>query len=295
LDVIEDLLSVYLLITYDATNYDTTAWAAAEANAMNNNVGQWIDSPTEIIELIEMLCTSTKGNFIRKDSDGKYTFRFTDIEAASTATIIKGDYQDTPRIHPDGDSMLSVVRVGYNKDIDGDSFSWNKQDSERTRIFSKYTKDRDLELETALLSNADAQELAVALYELFDDAEPIVELVLWSKYLSLEIMDVITVPVQRVDGRDMIHSVMLRIWTGILSLILTLLSQNKREHTALRRDSVSYMISICVHIWGKITPRGSLLISTSGVLLFFIPSWHVLSGDITSCSFTPNGITRVCM
>jgi len=207
LDVIEDLLSVYLLITYDATNYDTTAWAAAEANAMNNNVGLWIDSPTEIIELIEMLCTSTKGNFIRKDSDGKYTFRFTDIEAASTATIIKEDYQESPRIYPDGDSMLSVVRVGYNKNIDKDSFSWNVQDSERTRIFSKYTKDRDLELETALLTSADAQELAEALYELFDDAEPIVELVLWSKYLSLEIMDVITVPVQRVDGRDMIPAI----------------------------------------------------------------------------------------
>jgi len=207
LDVIEDLLSVYLLITYDATNYDTTAWAAAEANALNNNVGLWIDSPTEIIELIEMLCTSTKGNFIRKDSDGKYTFRFTDIEASSTATIIKEDYQDTPRIYPDGDSMLSVVRIGYNKNIDKDSFSWDKQDSERTRIFSKYTKDRDLELETALISSADAEELAEALYELFDDAEPIVELVLWSKYLSLEIMDVITVPVQRIDGREMIPTI----------------------------------------------------------------------------------------
>jgi len=207
LDVIEDLLSVYLLITYDATNYDTVAWAAAEANAMNNNVGLWIDEPTEIIELIEMLCTSTKGNFIRKDSDGKYTFRFTDIEAASTATIIKEDYQESPRIYPDGDSMLSVVRVGYNKNIDKDSFSWDKQDSERTRIFSKYTKDRDLELETALISSADAEELAEALYELFDDAEPIVELVLWSKYLSLEIMDVITVPVQRIDGREMIPTI----------------------------------------------------------------------------------------
>lgn len=207
LDVIKDLLSVYLLITYDGTNYDTTAWAAAEANALNNNVGLWIDSPTEIIELIEKLCSSVMGNFIRKDSDGKYTFRITNIEAASTVTVIKEHYQESPLISPDSESLLSVVRVGYNKDIGENSYSWDKQDSERTRIFSKYTKDRDLELETLLISSADARELAVALYGLFNDAEPIIDLVLWSKYLDLEIMDVITVPVQRVDGREMIPTI----------------------------------------------------------------------------------------
>ena len=204
LDVLEDILSVYLGITYNSTNYDTTEWAAAEADDLNNNIGIWIDEPTEIIEILELVCNSVKGNFIRKDEDGKYTFRITDPGASSSKTVILNDYQDEPLLYQDTDSLLSVLRVGYNKNQDKDTYSYIKEDSQRTRIFSVYNMDRDLELETALITEADALELAQLMYRLFDEAEPVVDLVLWSKYLDIEIMDVITVPVKRVNGADMI-------------------------------------------------------------------------------------------
>lgn len=211
LDVIKDLMVTYLGITYDATNFDTTEWASATSDGMNNNVGLWIDEPTEIIEIIEKLCHSVNGNFIKKDEDGLYTFRFTDESAAASKTIVKEDYLGSPVIRPDVDNIISTIRVGYDHDIEEDEYTWWNDRGQRTRVVSKYTIDHDYEMETFLISEAEAIELANSMLGLYDDAEPIVEVELWWKYLDLEIMDVVQLPVQRVDGSNIIPEIIAEI------------------------------------------------------------------------------------
>lgn len=200
LNIIEDLLSTYLAITYDSTNYDQTEWEAAEADDLVNDIGIWIDDPTEIIEIIEGICNSYAGNFIRKDN-GKYTFRITDKTAASSRTLELQEYMESIRLSTD--EPVTVVRIGYHKNIAENEYRWNVQDGLRSIIYAKYSKDKDIKIETYLVNDADAEELALHLYDLYDEAEPIVEIVTKAENIDLEIMDVITVPLSRVSGQQM--------------------------------------------------------------------------------------------
>lgn len=208
LDIITNMLDAYLNIAYNGTNYDQTEWDAAKSHSLYNSVGVWLDEPTEIIEVIEGLCNSIGGNFIRKDN-GKYTFRITDKTAASTRTLELQEYMESVRLS--SDEILSVVRIGYRKNIAENECRWNVQDSLRSAIYAKYSKDRDLERETYLVNDADAEELALHLYDLYDEAEPIVEVVTKAENIDLEIMDVITVPLSRVSGTQMRNDIVAEI------------------------------------------------------------------------------------
>lgn len=205
LNVIEDLLSVYLDIAYNATNYDTSEWTTAESNALNNNCGLWMDEQDEAIEWIEKLTDSSGGHFIRKN-DGKYTFRFTNVNASADYTILIDDELEEPTVEPDTENLLTSIAIGYAKRQTDDEFRWYLEDSDRDRFYARFSKDQNLEKETLLVSSTDAQELALFLRDMYDAAEPIVRIVVWSEFMDIEIMDVISFAMQRMDGSEIIAS-----------------------------------------------------------------------------------------
>jgi hypothetical protein len=203
LDIIVDVLSVYLLITYNATNYDTTEWAASRVHALSNDIGIWLDRPIAIIDIIEKICSSVGGNFIKLDN-GKYTFRYTDMQAAVQYSITINEYMEALKIGFGGTDLVTTVRVGWKANQKENAYRWNVQNNRRLSIFSRYSKDHDLEKETYLTTDANAEELATYLYDLYDEAEPVMEITTKSQYMDSEIMDVVQVNVQRVSGAQMI-------------------------------------------------------------------------------------------
>ncbi|HSW63525.1 MAG TPA: hypothetical protein VLH56_09485, partial [Dissulfurispiraceae bacterium] len=72
LDVITDILLNYAQISFLATNYDLTEWAAALADS--RTVGIYLNEETKINEVIQKICVAEDGSFLVKD-DGTYTFR----------------------------------------------------------------------------------------------------------------------------------------------------------------------------------------------------------------------------
>jgi hypothetical protein len=232
LDIIADVLSIYLLITYNATNYDTTEWAASRTHVLANDIGIWLDKPIEIIDIIEKICSSVGGNFIKLDN-GKYTFRYTDIQAAVQYAITINEYMETLRIGFGGTDLVTTVRVGYKANQKENTLRWNVQNGRRLSIFSRYSKDKELEKETYLTTDTDAAELATYLYDLYDEAEPVMEITTKSQYMDSEIMDVVQVNVQRVSG-----SQMMKDFVGEIVGITKNLMENKVDMTIRRlRDA----------------------------------------------------------
>jgi hypothetical protein len=203
LDILTNLLSVYLLINYDTTNYDTTAWAAAKAHDLAASCGFFLDQPEEIISIIAGLCRSTSGCFVKLDG-GKYTFRYTDIEASSSGTIRLNEFMEPTTIETDSDSLVTVIRIGYAKNYAANEYRYAVLDDRRSAIFSRYSKDNDIELETYLVNEADAIALGEHLYDLYDDSEPIVDAMTKSQYIDIEIMDVYRVEMLRASEKRII-------------------------------------------------------------------------------------------
>lgn len=242
LDIINDVLSVYLLITYNATNYDTAAWEQAKAHALANDMGIWIGSTKEIIDIIEGICNSIGGNFIKRDN-GKYTFRFTDIQAAVQYALTIDEYMEAVKIGFGGTDLVTTVRIGYKANQKENAMRWNVQNDRRLSIFSRYSKDNDLEKETYLTSDEDAEELGVYLYDLYDEAEPVVEITTKAQYMDSEIMDVVEVDVKRVSDLQMIKNFIGEIVGITKSLLENRVTMKIRR---LRDASVSVPITLSV-------------------------------------------------
>jgi hypothetical protein len=199
LSLIEHLLSQYLSITYGSTNYDTTEWAAAKANALHNQIGLFLAERTQIVDIIEKLVDSMGANFIRKN-DGLYTCRITDVTATGSRTLYEDEVAEAPSVSPDMDELLTSVSIGYARTWGDKKFRWYTYDDEEAALYARYSKYQRLEKETLLINSTDAQELAEHLAEIFNDAEPIVTHTTFARFMDVEIMDVLHIPVRRQGG-----------------------------------------------------------------------------------------------
>jgi len=240
LDIIVDILSVYRSIAYNVTNYETTEWENATTHDLANNIGIWLDGTVEIIDIIEKICNSIGGNFIKRDN-GKYTFRFTDIQAAVQYPITINEYMEALNVGFGGTDLVTTVRIGWKANQEETKSRWTVKDDRRLTIFSRYSKDNDLEKETYLTADDDAEELATYLYDLYDEAEPVIEITTKSQYMDSEIMDVVEVDLKRVSGSQMMKN-----FVGEIVGITKNLLENKVKMTIrkLRDAGVSVPILI---------------------------------------------------
>lgn len=194
LDIIEDILDTYQSIAYNATNFDTAEWATAKALAYD--VGIFIDKPTEISKIIEKIGVSNFGNFIDKD-DGKYSFRIFDRQAASTRTITVSEIFGEPNISWAGSRFLTKVKVGYAQDYSEKQFAWYEDDTAESDVHAENKKYQEKEPETYLVNAADAQSLAEDYIDLMKSIRGVVNVTVGTKHMDLEIMDIITITLDR--------------------------------------------------------------------------------------------------
>jgi hypothetical protein len=242
LDIIVDVLSVYRNISYNSTNYETIEWEYAGTKSLANAIGIWQDRAIEIIDVIEKICNSVGGNFIKVDN-GKYTFRFTNIQAPVQYAVTINEYMEALRIGFAGTDLVTTVRVGWKANQSESAYRWNVQNDRRLSIFSRYSKDNDLERETYLTTDEDAAELGIHLYDLYDEAEPVIEITTKSQYMDSEIMDVVQVEIKRVNGVQMMKDFVGEIVRITKNLIGNRVTMNIRR---LRDIGISVPISLSV-------------------------------------------------
>jgi len=194
LDIIEDLFLNHLDITYGASEFNTSEWATAKAAVYN--VALWIKDRKSIIDLIENMSLSVFGNFIVQ-GDGLYTFRLTDNSAASSKTILRDEQLTEPSAEYDSTEFLSSVIVKYDKDQDSGDYIEYPDTSRESDVHDNYKTYREKEFETLLKDAADAATLASAILDEMESIRPVFPVVTKTHVIDLEIMDNVTVQIDR--------------------------------------------------------------------------------------------------
>ncbi|HXK36582.1 MAG TPA: hypothetical protein VJ553_03295 [Candidatus Paceibacterota bacterium] len=193
-DVIADILLNHLGLVYNATNFNTTEWAVAQAAAMD--VGVYVGDSREVFAIIEDICASALMNFIQQD-DGRYTLRIYDAARAIDQTLNRDELLGTPAISHDPTQVVSSVSVGYDRDWTLGSFQRLKDTSQEAVIFALYKHYRQQSFETLLTSAANAQTYATAMLALYGHTLTRISARFKLQPLGREVMDFVMLPVYR--------------------------------------------------------------------------------------------------
>jgi hypothetical protein len=193
-DVIASLLLDYLGLAYNATNFNTTEWAAAQAAAMN--VGCYVGSSREAFSIIEDICASSLINFIPQD-DGRYTLRIYDAARATDQTFSRDELLGTPEIYHDSTQVVSSVDIGYDRDWTTGSFQRWQDTSQEAAIFALYKHYLPKSFNTLLTSAADAQAYATVMLSLYGHMLTRIMARFKLQPLGREVMDFVMLPVYR--------------------------------------------------------------------------------------------------
>ncbi len=195
-DVILDLLITYLGLTFTATYFNTTEWAAATAVAMD--VGLCVIDAVEVFQIIEDVCASTFLNFIQQD-DGVFTLRAYDPLRAVSETYSQDQLMETPEVRHDTSQVITSTDVGYDRDWAAGSFQRLHDTSHEAAIYDVYKIYREQKFDTLLTSATAAQTFSDTVMAIAGKALTWVKARFKLQPVGRELMDFVMLPVYRQD------------------------------------------------------------------------------------------------
>jgi hypothetical protein len=222
-DVITDLNLRYLGVQYIAGEYDTTEWAAAKAAL--SNIGIYIDSQTELYELIRKLQGGANVGFRYEfEADGERTARVDDWERDSSFHIAREDIANIEDVEvtTDSDLLAATVKVNYGHDYAEDEDLSVIDTSKKTAVQLSYRQEPQLEFDTLLQTQELAAACALLKAEKYSTARMIATVkVMGSSLLSLRIYDTGIIELVPIgydqDAATIIGS---RRWVGVWRAII---------------------------------------------------------------------------
>jgi len=223
--IVEILVSAYSVI-YNETYFDTTAWAAAKANAPNITID--MKKPGAVIDLIEDICASTFGLFLI-GPDNRYSFKIVDTSTTALTTIVHTDILNRHSIKYDPSEVISSVKVGYNKNWDSDyvsPYTFVTDTSAEAAIYLKYKTYNQKTFYTLLNTATAASTYATNILNYAKDVHGIGELVVPMKYYGYNVADIVNAEITR-ETTPMLGSAM----TSVTKLEITSKAYNLRDGT----------------------------------------------------------------
>jgi hypothetical protein len=195
LDVIKNLITEYAGVEYTSDNYDTTEWASATLDAYD--ISLFIDERMSIIDVINKISTSLLGLFYITD-DGKYSFKYTDYDIDSVKTISKEELLDFVEAIYDSEEYLTSVIVKYSPHQESGRHRRVIEDSLEESIYETYKVYRSKEFETIIDNATDAADYATRRQTFSKQIRPEFEIELGYHHSDLELLDNITIEMDRV-------------------------------------------------------------------------------------------------
>lgn len=166
LDVIEDLMLNFGDISFITSNFDVTEWNLAKANAYD--VGIFINSPDDLIDIIGKIIASVFGIFFSKNN-GLYTCRIFDEDRTPSKTIQNYEWIGDPKIQNNGSEFLSSIRILYNQDLTEEEYSNYLNTDYEEEALLRYKAYQQRDIETLLYNEADA--IAISNIQMSQSAE----------------------------------------------------------------------------------------------------------------------------
>lgn len=201
-DVIKDMNDRYNSVTYDASSYDLTEWAAEKAKLAD--IALYMDKDQEFFKWIELIQNGSDLFFVYDiQGDGKRSLRVNDPNRAVTRTILYHEIKnDLKPVDRDFQEFSSTVTVLYSHNWQHDTDERVKVDTYEDAVLEKYQFSQDSEFPSLLTSQSDATDKADAIALDQSEARPIFTVVLHEDSLSgvtLKLYDVVTVNLEKPD------------------------------------------------------------------------------------------------
>jgi hypothetical protein len=223
IDIIAYLNARYLGAQETSDDYDATEWAAAKAAL--EDIGLYIDSQTELYEIIRKLQGGSNVGFRYEfKPSGARTARIDDWERASSFRIHREDIADIEdvEIETDSDLLAATVKILYAHDYAENEDLEYLDDTEKTAVQLAYRQEPQLEFETLLQTKEHAAACAALKVAKYSKARMVVSLTaLGSDYLALRIYDVGAV--ELLPGgydADLAEALGTRLWAGVWQAIV---------------------------------------------------------------------------
>lgn len=174
LDILKDIIEVYLDTTYSSDTFDTTAWTAQTLLAQDiGNI--WLNDFQTFDEVVEKIGVSELGN-LSLTGDGKWTFLRSNTSAEETVKIdIDEQFSPPYRTDPGTEYLTSATVKFYEKNNKNDSDrKWRTytDNSQEATIKNQYGTYKSKEYETYLLTLSQAQSLASDIMDMFGTITP---------------------------------------------------------------------------------------------------------------------------
>jgi hypothetical protein len=203
LDAIVEILGQSYNVQYNATYYDTTAWAAAQALVPVITIDMKEERPT--IDVIEDICGSVFGLF-KIEADNRFSAKIVDTTASSLTTIVAADIINHHTVGYKSGEVISSVKVGYAKDWDSDyvsPYTFLTDTSRENAVYLKYKTYNQKTFYTLLTTFADAQAFAMKILDYAQDVHGQGELVVPMKYYPCNVGDMVDAVIDR-EGATML-------------------------------------------------------------------------------------------
>lgn len=254
LDIIADMLAVFLGLTYNDTNYNTTEWAIAtalattmtayDASAKTGGIGLFIDGERELVNIIEEICNCL-GSFIVQDN-GKFTYRILDVDQEPKKTIYSEDMIGSFDIEWEGAEFLSSAKIGYKRDWNKNSHRWYLNDDLRAKIYSENKIYSDKSFQTLLVIEAAAIESAEYMMSLFQEIPAMYTVGTKTDNIDVEIMDMMNFEINRVKKVwfDFVKVSIVNITKDLIGNRTTLIAQHIAGFTGIYFRYSPYAINV---------------------------------------------------
>ena len=205
LDVIKHINNSVLGTEYNASNYDTVAWEAAEV--LLCPVGIVFDKQQKVYEAIATLQNGANLGFRYEISpDGHRTVRIDDWDRAVDHTVFWEDIKDnlTLKVGTDSTLIAATVNIDYEHDYAEDAWTRYVDESLYDEVFLKYRQAPALTIEAYMLTEAYAQQRSAFALERYASIPRKIEIQLHGKeYYGVQIYDMLQVELS-IPGRTYI-------------------------------------------------------------------------------------------
>jgi hypothetical protein len=196
LDVIGDLLTNHISLSYTSDNYDQTEWAAAKILAPD--IQYFTDKSAKIESIIEEICVSLNGVKYAK-SNGKFTFRYLHAPKSIIETIEKSEFFEGLEADYPSNNYLSTVVLAYDKDYGENKLSTYIDDSLEEELLDTYDVSYRYEAETLLGSLTDVQALDGNLLNTYAKITQWITIMVNISHIQLELLVDATVELDRLS------------------------------------------------------------------------------------------------
>ena len=197
--IIRVLNLLFLNVDYVSSNYDTTAWAAAEA--LFADISIYIPGPTTLYEVIRQIQQQSSLPFRYEFlPDGRRTVLLNDLTKAMSLTIFNEDILDidTLGFTTDIDALAAKVIVTYAKDYEKNSSRYVINSDYLDYVLETYRLQPTLHLDSLLTTEANAIAKASVDAARFKDIRRLIDLtVCGAQYFGLKIFDMVKLVASR--------------------------------------------------------------------------------------------------